>query len=153
MKNNYFNTSVAKESLAYKLYTIGQISAAAYLGGPIAGCYLMSVNFKHLNNEEIAKKTLLIGIITTMIFFPGLFFIPEKIIDQIPEFLIPMIYTSIIGVYAKKLQGKRIKEHIEKGGQKYSGWKVAGIVILFSILTLVYFFAYGIFLHEKILQL
>ncbi len=153
MKNNNLSTSVAKESLAYKLYTIGQISVASYFGGPIAGCYLMSVNFKHLNNGEIAKKTLLIGIISTLIFFPGILFVPEKIIDKIPEFLIPMIYTSIIGVYAKKLQGISIKEHIEKGGQKYSGWKVAGLVIIFSILTLVYLFAYAMFLHEKILQL
>jgi hypothetical protein len=50
------------------------------------------------------------------------------------------------------LQGKSIKEHIEKGGQKYSGGKVAGIVILFSILTIVYFFACIMFIPENILQ-
>ena len=134
------------EPPAYKLYSIGEIGVCSYIGGPLAGCYLMSVNFKSLNNEEFAKNSLRIGITSSALIFAGILMVPENMMNMIPNFLIPLIYTSVITGYSQKLQGIPIKEHIEKGGKKYSGWKVFGLGILFLILTLVYSFALAMLL-------
>jgi hypothetical protein len=130
--------SFIDETVNYKVYTPGWIMFATYLGGPMAGCYLVSKNFKIFRNEKSAKKILVVGVISSVIIFTGLCFVPKHIMDAIPDFLIPLIYMFVIGDYVKKTQSKNIKVHIAQGGQKYSGWKVTGIGILFLILTLLY---------------
>ena len=127
-----------KELVTYKLYKINQIFLATYLGGPVSGFYLMSTNLKNLGNAQSAKKALLIGVLSSIVLFTGILFIPQAIIDVIPYFLIPTIYTVIIALYAQGLQGEIIKEHLDKGGEIYSGWKVFGIGILFLAISLIY---------------
>ena len=124
----------------YKLYTTFSIGLASYIGGPIAGCYLMSTNFKNLQKPQPAKKTLAAGIFATLIIFGALPFIPEKIINKIPDLFIPLVYTSIIVGYAQQLQGKEIKTHLKNGKKRYSNWKVCAIGILCLLITLIYFF-------------
>lgn len=119
-----------------KLYTIGWIIFSTFLGGPLAGCYLMSVNFKNLGDKDLARKTLKIGIISTILLCGSpICLIVENPINQIPNYLIPTIYISIIYAYLKTYQEKSIKKHIEKGGLKYSGWKSTGIGIMSFIVT------------------
>ncbi len=113
---------------------------ATYLGGPIAGFYLMSANFKNLHNTKSAKKTLYIGIVSSIVLFTGVLFVPGVIIDAVPHFLIPLIYTVVITVYAQGIHGEIIKEHLNKGGEIYSGWKVFGMGISFLAVSLIYVF-------------
>jgi len=117
--------SFINETINYKVYTPWWIMFATCLGGPVAGSYLMSKNFKVFRNEKSAKKMLVVGIISSAIF--------------LAEIIYKIIYTSVIDSYVKKTQSKYIKEHIAKGGQKYSGWKVTGIGVLFFIFTLLYY--------------
>ena len=119
-----------------KLYTIGGIIFSTFLGGPLAGCYLMSVNFKNLGDKDLARKTLKIGIISTILLCGGTtYLVVENIAEEIPNYLIASTYIAIIYAYLKTYQEKSIKEHIEKGGLKYSGWKSTGIGIMSFIIT------------------
>lgn len=119
-----------------KLYTIGWIIFSTFLGGPLAGCYLMSVNFKNLGDKDLARKTLKIGIISTILLCGGTtYLVVENIAEEIPNYLIASTYIAIIYAYLKTYQEKSIKEHIEKGGLKYSGWKSTGIGIMSFIIT------------------
>ena len=139
--NNELRSNLATEEPdKVKLYTIGWVIFATYMGGTLAGCYLMSENFKNLGNKDLAERMFKIGIISTILIFSGIAFIPENIIDKIPNELIPFTYTAIIYLYIRKFQGKNIKEHIENGGLKYSGWKVLGISILSLIVSALYLF-------------
>lgn len=122
-----------------KVYSEGWIWFASYFGGPFAGCYLMSRNFEAFGNIQYAEKSFRIGIISTLLFFFAFSFIPKDIVDILPEFTIPLIYTSIIAGFVQKYQTKDLNEHIKNGGKKYSGWKVFGISIISTILTLAYF--------------
>ncbi len=139
--NNEIQSNLANEEHdKVKLYTIGWVTLATYIGGPLAGCYLMSENFKNLGNKDLAERMFKIGIMSTILLFGGIAFIPESILDKIPNEIIPFTYTTIIYLYIRKFQGKSIKEHIENGGLKYSGWKVIGISISSVIVSLLYLF-------------
>jgi len=122
-----------------KVYSERWIWFASLIGGPLAGCYLMSKNFNTFGKNDYAKKSFKIGIISTGLLFLALNFLPSAIIDIIPSYLIPILYTIIISTYLKKYQGEELKNYINSGGKKYSGWKVTGISILSLIITIIYF--------------
>jgi len=113
-----------------KLYSSKAISGATFLGGPLAAGYLISENFKSLNRPDERRKSLIIGIITTIILFGGLFLLPEKLVDKIPRQLIPLIYTGIIWGIVEWTQGDILKSHKENGNSFFSGWRAAGIGLI-----------------------
>jgi len=120
-----------------KLYSQKAIGIATFFGGPMAAGYLVKKNYQALGQESYAKKAFLIGIVSTLLLFAGIFSIPESIIDKIPNAIIPAIYTGIIYLIVEKLQGQNLKEHLEYGREFNSAWKAAGIgAISMTILLL-----------------
>lgn len=128
-----------------KIYTNKSISLATFLGGPIAAGFLIAKNFKVFGNDRAARKSISIGINSTFILFIGLFFLPEHIVDRIPQPIIPAAYTSIIYFIVEKLQGQKIKDFIEEGGKKASGWSAAGYgflgLLIIAMLTFILTFS------------
>lgn len=119
-----------------KLFSQKAIAIATYFGGPAAAGYLVKKNYESYNQEDNGKKAFLIGIISTLLIFAGIFSIPEHIIDKIPNVIIPAIYTGIIYLIVEKIQGKWLKEHKDSGGEFYSGWKATGIGAIFMVILL-----------------
>lgn len=128
-----------------KLYSNREITIATFFGGPLAAGYLMKKNFQVMGDFEKADKSLLIGIISTIIIFGSILSLSDSVINHIPKPLIPGIYTAIISWIVNKLQGPYIKEYKENGGLYYSGWKAAGVgavtmLILIAAIAIVAFF-------------
>ncbi len=119
-----------------KLFSQKAIAIATYFGGPAAAGYLLKKNYESHNQEDNGKKAFIIGIISTLLIFAGIFSIPEHIIDKIPNAVIPAIYTGIIYLIVEKIQGQWLKEHKESGGEFYSGWKATGIGAIFMVILL-----------------
>lgn len=117
-----------------KLFSQKAIAIATYFGGPAAAGYLVKKNYEAYNQKDNGKKAFIIGIISTLLIFAGIFSVPEPITDKIPNALIPVIYTAIIYLIVEKLQGNRIKGHKESGGKFYSGWKATGIGAIFMVI-------------------
>lgn len=122
--------------LHQKVFTNKSISLATLFGGPVAAGFLISKNFKTFGNEKAAKTSIFIGIVSTLLLFAALFSLPENVVDNIPQALIPAIYTIIIGVIVEKLQGNNIKEFLENNGQKASGWTAAAYGLLGLVLNI-----------------
>lgn len=122
----------------YKLYTTGWMVAATFIGGPLAGFYLLNVNFKNLKKPQLAKKAFLKGIFISLVFFTAVLILPPKITNIIPITILPIIYCVLLGTYADIIQGSEIKSHIKSGGKKYSGWRAVSIGIVCLVLTLLY---------------
>ncbi|MFA5296657.1 MAG: hypothetical protein WC389_00435 [Lutibacter sp.] len=125
-----------------KLYSSKAISGATFLGGPLAAGYLVSENFKALNKPDKGRKSLIIGIITTIILFGGIFMLPEKIIDSIPRQLIPLIYTGIIWGIVEWKQGDILKAHKENDNSFFSAWRATGIGFISLIIIGIGIFGY-----------
>ena len=105
------------------IYTKGNIVGSAFVGGPLAPAYLMSQNFRMLRNDDAAKKSMLIGIIATVVVFGSLDVLPEEVEETIPNMAIPFITMVVASYLVKSYQEKQIEEYLKKGGEAASTWK------------------------------
>lgn len=119
-----------------KLFTQRAIMIATYFGGPLAAGYLVKKNYETYDQSEKGKKAFIIGLISTILIFAGIFSIPEQIIDKIPNALIPAIYTGIIYLIVRKIQGQTLKQHKESGGEFYRAWKATGIGVICMVILI-----------------
>ncbi len=131
-----------------KLYSPRAIGGATFLGGPLAAGYMIGENYRSLNKQEEGNYSLIIGIISTLLLFIGIFMIPENLIDNIPRQLIPLIYTGIILGIVEWKQGDVLKLHKENGNPFFSGWRAAGIGLISLIIILIVVFATVFFTSE-----
>jgi hypothetical protein len=135
------NTLPTQETVSaptYKLYTPWQVFGATFLGGPIAGAWLIGSNYAALGYPEDRNKALLWGSVATVILLVlALFILPE----QTPRSLIPVASCVGLMFLAKSQQGSLVEAHLAKGGNKGSIWQVIGIGLLGLVITLAIGFA------------
>ncbi len=139
---------VQKKPIDYKLFSTGWMVAATFIGGPLAGFYLLSVNFRNLGRPQFAKTVLLKGILISVVFFSLIIFLPLEITDMIPKSFVPIFYSILMGIYADIRQGSDVRNHIKAGGKKHSGWKAAGVGIVCLFLTFLYILILGTILDQ-----
>ena len=119
---------ILSPTTAKRIYSIKGILIGSLLAGPLVAGYMMSSNSSAL---ELKNKTRIWVIsVTSFICITALAMIlPESV----PA--VAFIFTNAaLGYYlALYLQGKEIENHISNGGPKYSGWRSAGIALVFTI--------------------
>lgn len=118
-----------------KYFSIRAISIATYLGGPLAGGILMSLNFQRFEQKDKAFWTLISSFLATVVLFWMMLQVPEEIIEKIPNFLLPLLYTPVVASLADKWQKAKIQELEAEEAAKEPWWKSAGIGVLGTILT------------------
>lgn len=148
LENEYLNKILEKmneenPTKDLKFHTAKAIGMATFIGGPAAAGYLIRENYLSLNEPEQGKKALIIGIVTTIIIFVLIFSIPEHIIDKIPNFIIPAVYTGVVYLIIEKIHGSILKKHQELNNAFYSGWKAAGIGLISLIIIGIGIFGYA----------
>src|SRR5690554_4150397 len=102
-----------EDSSLKRLYSQNGIAIATFFGGPLAAGYLIRQNFKALGKEREGLISIILGILFTVVLFVPLFALPEAVLDQIPNQVIPAIYTLIIYGIVEATQGKDLKVHKE----------------------------------------
>jgi hypothetical protein len=131
-----------------KLYSQRAIAIATYFGGPLAAGILIRKNFLNLGKEKEGLITLIVGILSTVLLFWGIFQVPDSIIDKIPYVLIPAIYTGIIFLIVEKMHGQILKKHKEDKNKFYSNWKAVGIGLICAVIWLGGIFTYAYYAPE-----
>ena len=130
-----------------RLCSVMGISLASYIGGPLAGCYLLRRNFKLLGQTDKAKKTLFWGLIGSAIFIILIAIVSvtslSVYIEKVPNILFPILYSSIIVSFASQYQKPAIQQAKAEGYKRYSKLKILGVMILSSIVYLIAFFIIG----------
>ncbi|WP_121353723.1 hypothetical protein [Flavisolibacter nicotianae] len=138
--------SLFPSTVTQKLYNERAILIGTFVGGPLAGGYLLARNFAALNQPGRAGKTWMatIGVLLLLI---ASSFIP--LADKIP----PVVYGFALGwtahFVARKYQGSNLALHRENGGQFYSTWRAVftGVV---SLLLLVGFVLGLFYLQDQL---
>lgn len=134
--------SVFEEIPTEKIYSEKAIRIGTFFAGPLVAGYCIAENFKVFNDFEKAKNTWIITILSMIAIIPLIFIIP----DNFPSFLFPLLYLSVSSYFLKKFQEQNIQNHIQNGGETFSGWRTAliGLIsiliffgIIFSVITLV----------------
>lgn len=122
-----------------KVYQDNAVLVAALLGGPFAAGYLLAANFKTFSESSRARTTWVVTIIGFIVIMALALILAAR--TKFPGFIIPLAYSFAAFSVAKNLQGQRIKETIDSGGQ-YHGWgRVIGISLICLALTLIIVFA------------
>lgn len=134
--------SVFEEIPTEKIYSEKAIRIGTFFAGPLVAGYCIAENFKVFNDFEKAKNTWIITILSMIAIIPLIFIIP----DNFPSFLFLLLYLSVSSYFLKKFQEQNIQNHIQNGGETFSGWRTAliGLIsiliffgIIFSVITLV----------------
>ena len=110
----------------HKLFTVGGIGIATFLGSLIAGGILLAHNYRRLGNLRAANQVLLGCIALTVVIIAVSLALPFRIGGMglsMPQ-LIAIVY------YARYQQGGRISAHKEAGGKVVSNWLAAGVGLL-----------------------
>jgi hypothetical protein len=132
-----------------KLYSQRSISIATYFGGPLAAGILARQNYVNLGKEQAGMYSLVIGTLSTLLLFAGIFSVPEDIMDKIPSALIPFVYTGIIYLIIEKYQGAILKSHKENKRPFYSAWRATGIGGICMVILLAGIFGYAYLAPES----
>ena len=132
-----------------KLYNERAILIGTFVGGPLAGGYLLARNFAALNEPAKAGKTWMI-VIGVLLLLAGLVFIPAM--DAVPSIVYSFVFCFAAHSAARKFQGTNIALHQTNGGQLYSAWwaVLAGFVSL--VFTLVVFIGIAYLQDPSIFQ-
>jgi hypothetical protein len=105
----------------YKLYKDRAIYVGTFLGGPLAGGYLIAENFKKLGQPEKVKSTWMIAIAVAALLLVVVFLVPG--FEKVPPYIIPIFYALAAQGLMKKYQLDALTAHVQKGGNVYSIWR------------------------------
>lgn len=123
-----------------KLYNERAILIATFIGGPLAGGYLLAKNFGTLNEPVKASRTWMITI-GIFLLLAGSLFVPAM--DKIPAIVYSFVFCYAAHLAARKFQGSGITLHQVNGGQLYSTWRA--VLVGLACMGLMVALIFGIF--------
>ncbi len=116
----------------YKLYSVGSIVLAGFLGTFAGAGATMAINYMRLNRFSAAWITMIVAVVATALVLTLAFVLPESVPSS--AYLLPQLL--VIYFVAEGLQAKLIKEHGKQLGRKASAWGAAGIGLLACVCVL-----------------
>jgi len=124
-----------------KIYPYSQFYGTAFLGGPLAGGYLVAENYKAFGQPDKVRKTWIVTISSMLVLCVVGYLLRN--VTSFPNLIVPVAYSSAGGALMRYLQGKQIDAHKANGGPTYHWTRafVAGLVGL--IVTLCLFLLLG----------
>lgn len=125
------------------IFTEKAITFGTVFGGPLAGGYLLSHNFKTFSKIDESKKTLAFSIGITLLIVPLFFYLPEYVSVKLPEQLFHLLWAGVIYFVVKKYQKESISSHLARSGRKGSGLVVFYVSLLSTFITLAYGIAFA----------
>jgi hypothetical protein len=118
------------------IYNATHIRLGTFLGGPLLAGYFIAENYKVFGEYGKAKAAWMYAIAATIIIFGGIFLLPHS--EQVPNYIIPLVYCWITYYLVQQFQGDQIKAHASRG-EDFFGW---GRVILISLIGLAVTFVF-----------
>jgi len=107
----------------YEMYSPGQATLAAFLGGPVSGAWLLSRNYKRLRQPGHARAALIAGIVATIALLAVAYLVPENF----PNAPFAIVGVVLVHHFAKHYQGSAFEDHQRTGGKRASSWKAVGV--------------------------
>ena len=126
-----------------KVYSAVGVRLGTFIGGPIAGGYLLSQNFKAIGRTDLARRAQVLGILTTLILTSILIALPEEATSKIPNVLLPLLFMFLANRLFERYQKAAVDQLLEtQKGAQLSNWNAAGVALLFAIATFSLFFLF-----------
>jgi len=119
-----------------KLYSLNQITVAAFIGSPFPGFWLASRNLAALGRKKESQQSLIWGAGLTLAGFSVAFLLPEKF----PALAISLPFVIATRAQAKKWSAHDLIMHLSAGGQFCSWWTsiLGGLGAMILILAILF---------------
>ncbi|EPJ43333.1 MAG: hypothetical protein OFPI_43380 [Osedax symbiont Rs2] len=122
------------------LYSSNAIALGTFIGGPAAAGTMIRRNYINTGREKQGQLALYFGCAATLLIAILLLLIPEPLLDDLPNFVIPMTYTVIISAIVSKIHDEDFKRQKLRHGSFYSNWRAAAVGgVHLSILVSIFF--------------
>lgn len=108
------------------LYTDHALLLATCVGGPLAGLYLVTANFRAMGDKKTARSWIITGILVTSAVFALATLLPDRIASLVPRGVFPWLVGLAGYVLLRKQQKGAIEAHLAAGGKRRSWIAVAG---------------------------
>ncbi|MEL7025049.1 MAG: hypothetical protein AAGL69_15040 [Pseudomonadota bacterium] len=133
--DNPYNTPEADLSSptredAIAVYSPNQVSIGTFLAGPLAAVYFLHSNYMALQKQELAARTIPLGVLFTIVLIALLPFVPEGF----PNIVIPLAYGLAVKAIVDRTQFTTDDIEANPNYRRISTWKVAGICVVALIL-------------------
>ena len=122
------------------LYSSNAIALGTFIGGPAAAGTMIRRNYINTGRDKQGQLALFLGCCATLLIAIFLLLLPEAVLDDLPNYVIPITYTVIISAIVSKIHDEDFKRHKLRHGSFYSNWRAAAVGgIHLSILVSVIF--------------
>lgn len=115
------------------LFSVPSIALASFLGGPLAAGWLLSANYRRLDEPRSARNALIQAALATAALVGLMVGLPAAWVAYIPGFTLPLLYTGLIWVLAERLQGRALAAHFARGGQRHSLWRAVLVSLVAAL--------------------
>ncbi len=120
-----------------KLYNETQLIVGTVLGGPLVAGFITYVNFRRLGETKKGEIAVLLAMVFIIALLWIMFFLPDYIAESFLGKILSYVNAGIAAVVFKFYMGERLKKFFkEENGRRESNWKVAGLVLLAVVITL-----------------
>lgn len=117
-----------------RLYSVWAVVLATFLGSPVAGGVLLSINCHRLSEPSVIPHILMwTGLLTVGPLLLGDIIPPEQ---RMVEALLVAVQVLIMYFLASRLQAKAIALHLQRGGEIASYWGAIGIGVTCGLILL-----------------
>ena len=134
---------VGEGTLPYRLYSPSSVVLATFLGTPIAGGQLLWENYKRLGNPRMGRTVWMWCSLASLVLIGGLtalMMLAPDVVESIPNVLLPALQCGAMAAVANRLQQSTVKAHKAAGGKLASGWRAAGVGLLWlAVVGIVWF--------------
>ncbi|MEL7186294.1 MAG: hypothetical protein AAFN50_07645, partial [Pseudomonadota bacterium] len=110
-----------------RVYKSWHVGLATFLGTPLAGFWLMGTNYAALGQPGKRGTMMWSGIGTTVAVIALALVLPENF----PSMPINIAVVAAMVALCNALQGEVLKAYVENKIFWYSGWRAAGVGLLF----------------------
>jgi len=104
------------------MYSPGQVALATFVGGPLAGAWLMAVNYKRLAEPAKMRRAIGLGVLGTAAVIALGFAVGNQ-----ATWLLALLPIFAMRELARALQGAAYSRHVAVGGSRGSSWRAAGV--------------------------
>jgi hypothetical protein len=129
-----------------RMYSPRQIYVASFVGGPFAGAWFVSRNYRTLSKSTAAFRSIVVGCIAVIAMVPLILVLPE----HFPNLVVPIAYSIAFYYFAKP----RFVEDSAMGIAFGRGWRhwvtLIGVSILWLALTFALWIG-GLVLLDRVL--
>jgi hypothetical protein len=117
---------------SYPMYSAGQIAAATFLGSPIAGGWLLALNYKRLGEPRSARAAIGLSVLAMAALIASALVVLDRAMSSLgitPVVVMYVVYVVMMYWIAKSLQDAGYQRHLARLGRTASNLRVLGIAL------------------------